>query len=137
MTFVLAVLDSADHEVTLVNAGHMAPLLCGRPTAASKRSARRTGVPLGVDADYRLRGLHAAAGRRRMLTLFTDGISEAMNAARATSYGLERISEQLQTATHDDVVQAGQADPRRRQAASSASTRKATTCAWSASAARE
>ncbi len=53
VTFVLAVLDADKHEVTIVNAGHMAPFLRHRKGAWSNTiGEEETGLPLGVDADY-------------------------------------------------------------------------------------
>jgi len=80
VTMVLCVLDPTRHEVTLVNAGHMPPLLrhnSGEVKAVAESEIR---LPLGVleDVDYAQCTISLRPGD--CLSLYTDGITEAMNA---------------------------------------------------------
>ncbi len=92
VTFVLTVLDPAREEVTLVNAGHMAPLL-RRETGHVEPMGTEddSGLPLGIEPDFQYRSSTVPFARGDFLTLFTDGISEAMNADNKL-YGLDRLT---------------------------------------------
>ena len=80
VTMVLAVLDPRRHEVTIVNAGHLPPLWRRGPGAVEPVAEAEAGLPLGVDrdVDYAPCTLPLAPGES--LVLYTDGITEAMNA---------------------------------------------------------
>lgn len=94
VTLILAVVEPRTHEVTLANAGHMAPLLrraSGKVDAVGEECA---GLPIGIDADYEYEEFRMTLEPGETLTLFTDGFSEAMNQANDL-YGIERMQEQL------------------------------------------
>jgi sigma-B regulation protein RsbU (phosphoserine phosphatase) len=95
VTGVMAVLDPVRHEVTIVNAGHMSPLL-RRPSGEIEAVGETvTGLPLGVDAAvvYGQHSLTLAPGES--LTMYTDGVTDALNAAQQF-YGFDRLRGQLQ-----------------------------------------
>lgn len=94
VTFVLGLIDCREHKLTIVNAGHMAPYLLDASGKVSALGEAESGVPLGVDADFVYEEFVCHLAKGDSLTLFTDGISEAMNAA-GDLYGLERIQDQL------------------------------------------
>jgi sigma-B regulation protein RsbU (phosphoserine phosphatase) len=104
VTFVLAVLDGNSHELTLVNAGHMAPLLRHSRGVVEEIGDEVAGLPLGVDADYQYEQYTRSIAPGDFLALFTDGISEAMNP-NGELYGLSRLRTQLaQPATTIDTL---------------------------------
>lgn len=105
VTLVLGLIDCREHKLTIVNAGHMAPYLRDAKRCVRPLGEDQSGVPLGVDADYPYEEFSCDLAPGDSLTLFTDGFSEAMNAA-GDMYGLERIQELLQR-EDDDVVQLG------------------------------
>ncbi len=94
VTFVLALLDADRHEITLVNAGHMAPLLRHGGGKVEPIGEEETGLPLGVDADFKYQSYTRELAPGDFLALFTDGISEAMNTS-GELYGLDRLRTQL------------------------------------------
>jgi serine phosphatase RsbU (regulator of sigma subunit)/pSer/pThr/pTyr-binding forkhead associated (FHA) protein len=94
VTMVLAVLDARRHEITLVNAGHMAPFLRHGEGRVEPIGEEQAGLPLGVDADFEYQSYTRAVAPGDVLALFTDGFSEAMNAGNEL-YGLDRLSAQL------------------------------------------
>lgn len=96
VTFVLALLDPNEHELTIVNAGHMAPLLRHSQGKVEPIGADEAGLPLGVDSDYQYECYKRKLAPGDFLTLFTDGISEAMNGA-GDLYGIERLEAMLST----------------------------------------
>jgi sigma-B regulation protein RsbU (phosphoserine phosphatase) len=94
VTMIVAVVDPATHKLTLVNAGHMAPLLRTNGAAVETLGEEATGLPLGVSDDYPYEAHHRALAPGDFLTIFTDGFSEAMNSDREL-YGLERLTQEI------------------------------------------
>ena len=71
------------------------PRCCGTAAAKSSQSAEEeTGLPLGVDADFKYQSYTRELAPGDFLALFTDGISEAMNTS-GELYGLDRLRTQL------------------------------------------
>ncbi len=94
VTFVLAVLDPARHEVALVNAGHMPPFVRRREGDVEAVAEEIAGVPIGIDADYEYESTTFSLGPNQSVALFTDGFSEAMNAQKQL-YGLDRLQHRI------------------------------------------
>ena len=105
VTLAAAVLDPQENEVTLVNAGHMPPLLRHASGVVEPVGDDITGVPLGVSEDFEYEQMKLNLAPGESLTLFTDGISEAMNSARDL-YGLSRLQSQVES-TDGDVIELG------------------------------
>jgi len=94
VTFVGIVLDPRRHELTVVNAGHMAPLLRridGKIEALGEESAQ---MPLGVDSESQYIEQRYPVANGDSLVLYTDGITEAMNDS-GELYGRQRLWQQL------------------------------------------
>jgi serine phosphatase RsbU (regulator of sigma subunit) len=96
VTMIVAVVDPKLHRLSLVNAGHMAPLLRRNGGVIEAVGEDTAGLPLGVAADMRYEAEHRTLEPGDFVTIFTDGFSEAMNAERDL-YGLERLMEQVAT----------------------------------------
>ncbi len=97
---MIALLNPVENEVTLVNAGHMAPFLRlanGRVEAVGEDVS---GVPLGVDESYEYQSSTVTLLPGQFLVLFTDGFSEAMNSEKEL-YGLERLRKRIGTSLSD------------------------------------
>ena len=94
VTMVIAVLDPHKNQVWLVNAGHMAPYLRHADGRIEEVGAEVAGVPLGVDGDYQYEQFTFDMQPGDSVTIFTDGLSEAMNADNDL-YGLARLQERL------------------------------------------
>ncbi len=94
VTMIAAVLNPATNELTMVNAGHMAPLLRRKGGTVLEIGEEATGLPLGVAAGYEYEAYTQVLEPGDVLTLFTDGFSEAMNATREL-YGLDRLRTQI------------------------------------------
>lgn len=94
VTLALAVLEPAAHKVSLINAGHLPPLLRRANGAVEPVGVEASGVPLGVDNDVRYATHEFALAPGERVTLFTDGISEAMNPS-GQLFGLARLRECL------------------------------------------
>ena len=59
MTMIAAVLNPRTNELTMVNAGHMAPLLRRSGGSVEEIGEEAAGLPLGVAEGYRVRVVHA------------------------------------------------------------------------------
>jgi serine phosphatase RsbU (regulator of sigma subunit) len=94
VTFVLTVLDPAEHSVTFVNAGHMPPFLRIAEGRVEPVADDISGIPLGVDESYEYESKTLPLGRNEFLAAFTDGFSEALNAKNEL-YGLERLRKKI------------------------------------------
>lgn len=94
VTLVLLVLDLRGHSVTVVSAGHMAPLLSrdGQPAQPIGEDVRS--LPIGVDPQLKYQQFTMRLSPGESLTLFTDGLSEARSTDNEF-YGLARLREQL------------------------------------------
>jgi serine phosphatase RsbU (regulator of sigma subunit) len=81
ITLFYAVLDPKSGDLAYVNAGHNPPLHIDGPAGQHIRELEEGTLPIGIMAsqEFEVQRAHVALGER--LILFTDGITEAMNAA--------------------------------------------------------
>jgi serine phosphatase RsbU (regulator of sigma subunit) len=94
VTFVLVVLDPARHELTVVNAGHMAPLMRRHDGTVDSVAEADAKLPLGVDYEVAYTSSTHPISAGDCVVLYTDGITEAMNNADEL-YGRGRLLAQL------------------------------------------
>ena len=94
VTFFVGVLDLHSRRLCYANAGHNKPFLVSDNI---NELPAKPNLPLGVDeeASYIVRECVVPAGT--MLFLYTDGLTEAMNALRE-QFGIERVISQLKNA---------------------------------------
>lgn len=100
VTLVFAVLDPVQHELTIVNAGHLPPLLRDSRSAIRKLAAEESGLPIGVKQDYDYRQTQHHLDPGDTVILFTDGVTEAMNGENDI-YGMKRLTAFLKKAPAD------------------------------------
>jgi serine phosphatase RsbU (regulator of sigma subunit)/pSer/pThr/pTyr-binding forkhead associated (FHA) protein len=95
ITFVLAVLDLKNYTMTLVNAGHVAPLLrrLGAPEVKDLGSDTG-GVPLGVAPEIPYQQADFPLKPGDLVVLSSDGVTEAMNPDNEL-YGSERLRQKI------------------------------------------
>ena len=95
VTMIVAIVNPHTHQMTLVNAGHMAPLL-RRGGKVREIGEEQSGLPIGVSDDYQFESYTEELQPGDFITLFTDGFSEAMNA-NGELYGIDRLAKQVGT----------------------------------------
>ena len=95
VTMVLAVLDPLRHEMSIVNAGHLAPLLRHASGKVEGLGEKAGGLPLGVDGESRYEPFRVSLAPGDSVVLYTDGLPDAVNA-EGQWYGNERIRAQLE-----------------------------------------
>lgn len=101
VTMVICLLDPVEHTVTVVSAGHGAPLLRKAATHEVETvDGDCAGLPLGVNraAHYDQSVVHLEPGD--VVVCFTDGVNEAMNNSDQT-YGFDAVREVIARAPHD------------------------------------
>jgi phosphoserine phosphatase RsbU/P len=96
VTMIAAVLNPRTGDLTVVNAGHMDPLLRCRDGNVTELGKEAGGLPLGVAPDFQYESYSHRLEPGEIITIFTDGFSEAMNTEREL-YGLDRLKTQLST----------------------------------------
>jgi sigma-B regulation protein RsbU (phosphoserine phosphatase) len=79
VTFALVVVDPDSHSVSLVNAGHLNPLLYSAATDQFTEAItnQQSGLPLGIMSDYPYEAIQFEFAPGDGLVLFTDGVTDA------------------------------------------------------------
>jgi serine phosphatase RsbU (regulator of sigma subunit)/pSer/pThr/pTyr-binding forkhead associated (FHA) protein len=99
ITYAICVLDPMRHELTIVNAGHMPPLIRRANTGTVETlGAAITSPPLGIEIDLEFRQVTVQLEPGDLVVLYTDGVSEAPNRD-GQRYGFERIDHILKSST--------------------------------------
>jgi serine phosphatase RsbU (regulator of sigma subunit) len=93
VTFALCVLDPARHQLTIVNAGHLPPLR-RRGGKIEELGSSEGGLPLGCDPQRSYQQIEMKLERGDTIVMYTDGISEAMNAG-GDVFGSKRMREAI------------------------------------------
>src|SRR6266576_8364 len=88
VTAFYGILDATNRTLSYSNAGHNPPLLMTADGTA--RFEERGGVPLGMFKDSRYYEYFEAIEPGEVFVLYTDGVTEAMNAA-GEEYGRDRL----------------------------------------------
>jgi len=93
VTLFFGVLDPRSGRLRYCNAGHNAPYVTGAGAHVRALESAR-GVPLGVKSGSVYRTFEATLAPEETLFVFSDGVTEAMNASRAF-YGEARLEQVL------------------------------------------
>jgi serine phosphatase RsbU (regulator of sigma subunit) len=94
VTLLLAILERAAHRLTLINAGHLTPLVRRRRGAVESVGEAQRGVALGILPGREYAELQAAIEPGDAWFVFTDGFTEAVGPG-GEMYGSRRVQEQL------------------------------------------
>lgn len=103
VTLFYAVLDPRSGDLAYVNAGHNPPLLVSAD-AGSIRELEEGTLPIGIMANQIYEVQHTTIGPGEYLVSFSDGITEAMNAA-GEPYNDDRFHALLHTITGERAQQ--------------------------------
>jgi serine phosphatase RsbU (regulator of sigma subunit)/pSer/pThr/pTyr-binding forkhead associated (FHA) protein len=120
VTFVMVVVDPTTGDVTVVNAGHMCPIVRRKNGVIEEPGHAEVGLPLGVMDDLQYQQVTFNLGLGELLVMYTDGVNESMDLA-GEFFGIDRIRRHVQKlanvsllgeAIMDDVQQfVGRAQP--------------------------
>jgi serine phosphatase RsbU (regulator of sigma subunit) len=81
VTFLLVVLDGERHRLSVVNAGHPCPLIRRRNGTLEEFGRKSSGLPLAIMPDCRYEAAETSLEPGETVILYTDGVTDAMNAA--------------------------------------------------------
>lgn len=95
VTMAILVLDPRTHQVTMVNAGHMPPLCRRADGTVEELGAEQSGLPLGIIPGTKYQETGVALGPGESLTLYTDGVSDALDP-HGKCFQTRRIRSHLQ-----------------------------------------
>jgi sigma-B regulation protein RsbU (phosphoserine phosphatase) len=92
VTFLLVLLDGERHELTVVNAGHMGPMIRRSGGEIEVIGEERSGTPLGMVEGCAYEAVCTSIGCGDVVVLYTDGVNEAMDA-EGSQFGFELLRE--------------------------------------------
>ena len=91
ITFLLVVIDPASECVTIVNAGHMPPIVrASKDSAICEPGEEESGLPIAIDSGMDYEAVEHPMNVGDIAVLYTDGIDEAMDADDQL-FGIERV----------------------------------------------
>jgi sigma-B regulation protein RsbU (phosphoserine phosphatase) len=94
VTFLLVVLDGVRHELTVVNAGHMGPMIRRSGGQVEVIGEEQSGFMLGLLEGTAYVAARTPIGNGDVVVLYTDGVHEAMDN-KSRQFGFERLREAL------------------------------------------
>jgi serine phosphatase RsbU (regulator of sigma subunit)/pSer/pThr/pTyr-binding forkhead associated (FHA) protein len=94
VTFILALVDTQLHEMQLIIAGHMSPMIRKTDGTIEEFDEEAVGVPIGVLKDFPFEVLSRKIELGETVLFYTDGVSDAMNP-KGDLYGEQRVREFL------------------------------------------
>ncbi|MEM7457064.1 MAG: SpoIIE family protein phosphatase [Planctomycetota bacterium] len=106
VTLVLTVFDLETNEVSIVNAGHMPPILRHASNGESEMvCVNESGLPLGVMSDFDYEQIKIQLDAGDVMVMYTDGVNESMNmdGQQLTTAGMLREITESQTKTADTI----------------------------------
>ncbi len=98
VTYVLVVLDTSIHELSLVNAGHMSPMIRRIDGTVDVFPEETIGIPVGVVENYPFEVVRRTIAPGETVVIVTDGVDEAMNPA-GQLYTKERVIQFVKNAS--------------------------------------
>lgn len=101
VTFTLVFLDTVTHEMSVVIAGHMSPIIRKADGSIEEFPDAIVGLPIGVVDGIPFEVAHRKLEPGETVVIYTDGVSEAMNPA-SDLYGTDHLR---------DFISKGPANP--------------------------
>ncbi len=90
ITFLLLVIDPSSEIATIVNAGHMAPVVRKSDGSISEPGEEESGLPIAIDDGMEYEAVEIQLDPGDIAVMYTDGINEAMNADDE-EFSMERV----------------------------------------------
>jgi sigma-B regulation protein RsbU (phosphoserine phosphatase) len=100
ITFIMVVLDPTQHRLTVVSAGHMAPIIRRADGRIEEPGEDDGGLPLGVFDDSEYEEVQSELQPGDVVVLYTDGVNEASLAAN-DQFGIDRMRDLIRGSNHE------------------------------------
>ena len=97
ITFLLVLLDGERHELMVVNAGHMGPMIRRSDGRIEVIGEEQSGPPLGIMEDQEYEAMITSINSGDVVLLYTDGVNEALDNEERL-FGIELLKQTLATA---------------------------------------
>ncbi len=94
VTMVMVVIDDSNNRMTIVNAGHMPPIVRRADGSIEEPGADVSGLPLMILDDYDYEQAETELFEGDSITLYTDGVNESCDE-EDNEYGMERVREKI------------------------------------------
>ena len=101
VTFLLVVIDPSTDELSVVNAGHMAPYHRKADGSVDLVGEEFANIPIGIMEDIEYQAFAFQLREGESLTMYTDGLNEAENGSEEL-FGMEAIQQIIEQ--HDDAA---------------------------------
>ncbi len=108
VTFLLVLIDGQAHRLTVVNAGHMGPMIRRSSGHVEVIGEDQSGLMLGVNEDSTYAAVEIDLEPGDMVVLYTDGVSEALNP-RDVMFTNKRVAQVLAATQAREVEPLGRA----------------------------
>lgn len=95
VTLLMIVLDPIQHQATIVNAGHMAPICRRADGSLHEPGDEVKGLPVGILEGTTYDQLTITLAPGEAMFMYTDGLNEAMDA-NEKQFGIDRMRKHLQ-----------------------------------------
>jgi len=100
VTLIMGVLDPVNHEVTIVNAGHMPPIWRRTDNTIEEPGGDVSGLPVGIVEGMAYKQIVVPLADGESLTMYTDGINEAIDEA-GKQFSIDRIRNHVKTGSQE------------------------------------
>ncbi len=107
ITLILILLDSVNHKIQIVNAGHNPPVSRKSDGATELVSLLGEGMPLGVSVDSVYSSFERNIDPGEMLFFYTDGLTDAMNTEEEF-FSIDRVQDKI-SRPFDNIADCGNA----------------------------
>jgi len=94
VTFLLMVIDPQHDSVTIVNAGHMPPIIRRGDGSIEEPGADESGMPIAIAAHLSYEAVTIQLHPGDVVAMYTDGVNEAMNSA-GEQFGTDTVRNRI------------------------------------------
>lgn len=106
ITLALAMIDPANDKVTIINAGHMRPIIRRADGSVFEPGAEYSSVPVGIMPNVEYTPFEVTLKSGDCILMFTDGVNECFNSVQE-QFGLARIKQMLAETKTESLADLG------------------------------
>jgi phosphoserine phosphatase RsbU/P len=103
VTFLLVVVDRDDHTLTILNAGHMAPIVRGIDGTTREPGEEESGLPMAIAEGLEYEAVTVKIEPGEIVVLYTDGVNEAMDGD-GELFSIDRVRQLVAQGGSPEIV---------------------------------